>query len=909
MLKAIAQAQEPRLFAKLNPPAATAAQVQRATVWEAVRAAPLAQLILVRAPAGFGKTTTMAQIRTRMEENGVGTAWLTLDKADNDASRFLEGLAAAIEKITRDDSAAGAALPPRQSELSLVDRLVAHPAPFALFIDDFQYIHEPAVLGLLRQIIDHLPRRGQIVLGSRSLPDLGLGRLRARGQLLEIYSDALRFSLAETAEFFNERRGLPLQPEDLSRLQSKTEGWVAALWLVSVALERREARSEFITRFSGTDLSVADYLANDVLGSQSQGVRDFLLRTSILRHLNAPLCDALMDRNDSALMLKQIEASNLFLGPIEAEDGTYRYHSLFASFLRGELTRERPDEIPELHRRASLWYESQGREVPAIDHALGAQDYDHALRLLSLHADDLLGQGRMRLLQRWFASLPDDVLGRYPLLQPAYLWALCFTRGPWEAMALLEHMECREMDDPDVKAHVLALRPVLLSMMDRHEEAAELGRERLPHLPTGKSFPNAVMTNAMAYVFSVTGQYDEARRLLDAARRTQSERVSAFNMMYSESVEGIIDLQEGRMRQATARFRMAVSATRASTYAYTNGNAWAGVLFASALYEANECDQAERLLHVYMPLAEDVGLVDHMISGHVMLSRIAFYRGDVDRAWQALTELEYLGHRRRLPRLVVSAKLERSRVLLMQGYAHASREELDRAGGEREIWQWVRGLRLLANDLDYLELAERRLEIFAGDAAKALPGLEREIAQAKASARHRRVLKLRVLRSLALDRSGDEAASMAELGDVLHTTCAEGFVRLIIDEGDRVGALVRRYEAQGRGQGSQAGDPILTEYLHRLLQGFGPGLAEAEPAVPAGNAMPVGNAVRPEPLTRKEIRILQLLAEGYSNSAMAEKVFVSDSTVRTHLRNISAKLGANNRTQAVAMARRSGLIR
>src|SRR6185369_11641005 len=376
MLDAIPQAQEPRLFAKLNPPAATAAQVQRATVWEAVRAAPLAQLILVRAPAGFGKTTAMAQVKTRMEETGVVTSWLTLDKADNDASRFLEGLAAAIDKITRDDSAAGAAPSPRQSELGLVDRLVAHPSPFALFLDDFQYIHEPAVLGLLRQIVDHLPRRGQIVIGSRSLPDLGLGRLRARGQLLEIHSDVLRFSLAETAEFFNERRGLPLQPEDLSRLQSKTEGWVAALWLVSVALERREARSEFITRFSGTELSVADYLANDVVASQSQHVRDFLLRTSILRHLNAPLCDALMDRNDSASMLKQIEASNLFLRPIEAEDGTYRYHSLFASFLRGELTRERPDEIPELHRRASLWYESQVREVPAIDHALSAQDYE-----------------------------------------------------------------------------------------------------------------------------------------------------------------------------------------------------------------------------------------------------------------------------------------------------------------------------------------------------------------------------------------------------------------------------------------------------------------------------------------------------------------------------------------------------
>lgn len=893
------------LFVKLNPPVATPAQVQRATVWEAVRASQLTHLILVRAPAGFGKTTAMAQIKTRMEEIGVATSWLTLDNADNDASRFLHGLAAAIGKITQDDTSgdsASAASSDGDWELGLLDRLVAHATPFALFLDDFQYIHQPAVLGLLRQIIDHLPCRGQIVIGSRSLLDLGFGRLRARGQLVEIGSDILRFSLAETTEFFNERRSMPLQPDDLSRLQSKTEGWAAALWLASVALERQEARSEYIARFSGTDQSVAEYLANDVFGSLPRLMRDFLLRTSILRHLNGPLCDALMDRKDSALMLKQIETSNLFLQRIESEEGTYRYHSLFASFLLGELARESPEEIPQLHRRASLWYESQGREVPAIDHALGAQDYAHALRLLSLHADDLLGQGRMRLLRRWFASLPEEVLEPYPLLQTAYMWALCFTRGPWEAMELLERMECRKTNDSDVSAHVLALRPVLLSMMDRYEEAVEVGRERLLRLPKGKSFPNAVMTNAMAYVFSVTGQYDEARRLLDVARRTQGQRASAFNLMYSESVEGIIDLQEGRMHQATARFRIAVNTTRAATYTYINGNAWPGILFASALYEANELEQTQRLLHIYLPLAEDVGLVDHMINGHVMLSRIAFYRGDVDRAWQALTELEYLGHRRHLPRLVVSARLERSRVLLLQGYAHASKEELDRVVQD-DIWQWVRGLRLLANDLLYPELCKLRWEILAGNSATALPALEQEIALAVTSGRHRRALTLRVLRSLALDRGGNRSAALDQLGEVLHTTCAEGFVRLLLDEGHDVGALVRQYAALVREQGSHQSNPIFTEYLQRLLQGFGLELLEAQSQMPANNGAPL------ESLTRKESRILQLVAEGYSNIAMAEKLFVSDSTVRTHLRNINQKLGAINRTQAVAVARRSGLLR
>ena len=893
------QGHAPPLFAKLNPPAAPPAEVPRTKLSDAARQSQLTQLILVRAPAGFGKTTTMAQVRARMQEDGVVTSWLTLDHSDNDAPRFLQGLAAAISKITQDHAHqdTAAVVSRDRSELGLVDCLLAHPAPFALFLDDFQCIHEPAVLGLVQQIINHLPRGGQIVIGSRSLPVLDLGRLRARGQLLEIDSDLLRFTLSETTEFFNERRGVPLQAEDLSRLQSKTDGWAAGLWLASIALERREERSEFITHFSGTDQSISEYLANDVVGSQPQLVRDFLLRTSILRHLNSSLCDAVTDRGDGALMLKQIGMANLFLQPIESEAGTYRYHSLFASFLLGELARESPELIPQLHRRASLWYESQGREVPAIDHALGAKDYEHALRLLSLHADDLLRQGRMRLLQRWISSIPDVVLQRYPLLQTTYLWSLCFTRGPWEAMELLERLECRKTDDPDVSAHVLALRPVMLSMMDRYEEAAALGREQLLRLPPGKSFSNAVMTNAMAYVFSVTGEYDEARRLLDAARRTQGERASAFNLMYSESVEGIIDLHEGRLRQATARFRMGVNAKGSSSRC----NAWVGILYAGVLYEADELEQAERLLHIYLPSAEDVGLVDHMIIGYIMLSRIAFHRGDVDRAWQTLTELEYLGHRRHLPRLVGTAKLERSMVLLLQGYAQASKKELDRAN-EGEIWQWVRGRRLLANDSHYLELCQFRWEILAGNAAQVLPAVEQEIAVSMACGRRRRALKLRVLHSLALDRSGRRGEAVAQMGEVLHTACAEGFMRLVLDEGAHVAALVRQYALVSE-QGSSPYDPIFTEYLQRVLQGFGAEMSEAEPSAPASNEAPL------EPLTRKEASILQLVAEGYSNSAMAEKLFVSDSTVRTHLRNINTKLGASSRIQAVALARRFSLIR
>lgn len=897
----------PFLSTKLNPPTPTPSQVPRTDIWELVRTSQSARVVLVRAPAGFGKTTAMVQCRAQLQQSGVDTAWLTLDSADNDAARFLACLSSAVGVMSADlpaevaDDAAQAGRSLGDMALDIMERLANHTSPFALFLDDFEALQEPTVVRLVREILDHLPRGGQFIIGSRGLPDLGLGRLRARGQLLEIESARLRFSMDETTEFFTRRRQIALPEEELSQLHRKTEGWIAALWLASVSLERREGRSDFIRRFSGSNQAIADYLAEDVLAHQGREMRNFLLRTSILRHLNASLCDALLPDGRSADILHRLEASNLFLTPIEGEERSYRYHSLFADFLRAQLAREMPDEQIGLHRAASHWYESHGRPVPAIDHALEGRNYAHAVKLLTVHGESLLEGGRMRLLARWFSMIPPVHTHDSPLLCVLNVWSVCLTRGPWEAMDLLEQAGLDTTDDPRVLAHVLALRPMMLAMMDRKEEAYALGRAALARLPLGHAFADSVLSNEMAYVFSVMGQYQESHKLLDAARRQSSASSggSFFNRMYSESVEGIIDLEEGQLQQATARFRIAVGSTHAVSYRHTGGNAWAGVLYAASLYELDALDQADHLLQVYVPLARDVGLADHMIIGYTLLCRIAFLRGDVDQSFHCLAELEYLGHHRQLPRVVSSAKLERSRLLAMQGNMQAAREELDRAC-HPEVWERVRRLRLPAHDLENDVLADMRLRILSGDAAGALPRLAGLIEEASADKRHRRALKLRVLLALAQSRSGDQRAALATMAAVLRAASAEGYIRLLADEGELAGQLARQVEEALRSENT---DPLFSVYLQKLLRAFGPAPV-AETGLPAG-----GVTGLVEPLTAKEIRILALLAEGYSNSALAEKLFVSDSTVRTHLRNINGKLGAQNRTQAVAVARRLGVIR
>lgn len=883
---------------KFNVPGAHGALIERSGISAHLQSGAAARLILVWAPAGFGKTTAMRQAYQHFADAGVAVGWITLDAADNDVPRFLDCLSEAMARMQLHDDI----MPDRTGDA--LDLLASEQSPFALFLDDFEVLREPAVLGVVREAIAHLPRDGRLVIGSRSLPDLGIGRLRVRGQLLEIGAEQLRFDLAETAAYLSQRNVPPISAEALAQLHGKTEGWVAGLLLASMALDTQENASAFLERLSGVSGPIADYLTDDVLSNQPADVREFLLRTSILRQLSPPLCQALLPHLDCAKMLRQLHTSSLFLSPVDTGQGEleYRFHSLFTTFLRGQLHRDFPDELPRLHLSASAWYETAGRPVPAIDHAIDGGDVPRAIELLATNAQRFLEQGRMRLLTRWFGVLPQTALETQPVLQAISVWAFVFTQGPQEALIRLNSDTLADSHDPVVRAHVNAARPILLAMQDRYDEAYEAGHVSLAKLPTAVPFADTLLINCMAHITAVMGAKHETHRLLDAARRAQAD--SIFNRMYTESTEGLLDLEQGRLRQATARFRVAVGTTsRTQDYSHTSGNAWAGVLYALTLYDANQFDMVERLLNVYLPLARDAGLPDHMIASHAMRSRLAFWRGDVDGALRVLIELETLGHLRELPRVAAAAKLERARTQLLQGNAHGARNELDRAD-DPELWERVRRQRLPVHEASDLLLLRHSWEVRFGDIEKGVRNLAVEISEAVTEGRLRRARKRRVVQAIGLWRMHKLDACCEVMQSVLQDGSREGYIRMVVDEGPLVAGPI--HEAAQRMRSSRATqDPVLLEYTQRLLDILGPdALAASMPSAPAEEA-----PWHVEPLTQKEIQVLKLLAEGYSNSAMAEKLFVSNSTVRTHLRNINMKLAAQNRTQAVSLARRYGLLR
>jgi LuxR family maltose regulon positive regulatory protein len=886
------------LTSKLTPPAVSRYAVDRAQICSQVFLAFESKIVLIRAPAGFGKTTVMAQLWERYRREGTAVAWLNLDEADNDLPRLLYYLSVALQAPSRPDGEEVTGTPAAfdaDTVAGLLDGR-SRDAPFVLFLDEFEVIRDPAVLAFVKQMIAKLPTTARIVVGSRTFPDIGLGKLRAHGKLFEIASEQLRFSADEAQRFLAQHRGLTLRPDELERLVRDTEGWPTALWLASVALERRKTTADLMSGFAGSATAVAEYLAEDVMSGQPAEVREFLLRTSILSQFDAPLCDAVCGRDDSAQMLHRLERDSLFLSVIDETRRLYRYHSLFRDFLRSQLARHDPQLVPALHRAAANWYLAEERPIPAIDHALQTRDLGFIMPLLERHAEALLNQGRLRLLTRWLETYPAPVTAS-PHLRLLHIWAVNLTRGPQEALALAERIEPRELGGGAALAQYHAMQPTLLAMRDRIDESFALGLERLQLVKPESGFPYAILSQTLAVDSMILGQFAEARRYVDQSRVAHAGQPSALQTGLAGAINGAIDLMQGRLKQALAELRAQAALSGEDSLTRGNRNVLSGVLLAEALYEAGDLKGAESVLGMFLPLTQVLGLPDQLIVAHSLMSHIVEQQNDPDRGLEFLTQLELWGHRLGLPRVIASARVEKSAASLARGDAGAAREQLERAT-EAMNWDEVSSRSFIANDKVTLAIGRARLMIRTGDAAQALPLVKKDLAAALAAQRNRRALKLRILLAEALAADGQHKAAMRMLFKAVESAAPEGFASIFLEEGERVQEMLRGAINMRRGEAEFGADDPVNQHLAALTG------AQPAAAAPAAAAMQAPE----EALTRKELQILELLGHGLSNDAMAEKLFVSESTVRTHLRSINTKLQASNRMHALAIARQMRLV-
>lgn len=893
----------PIAAAKVNPRLSSPRPVSRIHIIDSIRSAEEAALVLVHGPAGFGKTTVMLQYFAQLGSRGIATGWLTLDGADNDLGRFLAYMAEALRAI---DPALPAASPAAEGDgeaavLELASRLAGVRSRFVLFLDDFETVESPVVLGLVRQLVDYLPSEGQIVIGSRVVPDIGLGRLRAHGKLLEIAPSDLRFNSNETATFLRQHRGLALRNDDILRLQQRTEGWPAALWLVSLALRDRADPQQFVATFDGSSGSIADYLVEDVLSRLSPRLRDFLLRTSVLNELSAPLCDHLLEISDSGDLLAAVARAHLFLVPQDPEHGWYRFHPLFTDFLRAQLAQSAAREIPGLHRRAAEWWLHQGRPARSIEHALHAEAPEFLLELLSTHAPDMLWQGRARTLVRWYAKVRlDDRFASNPVLALTFAWALTLTHRYDESVRLLDGLRAARAagvvaEEPYAIADSVQ-RAFILAMTDRLRESTALWHECVPRVAADQPFSYGMLGASYGFCLVAESRFDEAGHFLAQARERVLQIGGSFIGPVALCLEGAIDFAQGRLRNAITRFRAAL-ADGGGSLLQQSGSAVAAAFLADALYEGHQLEEAERLLRLYLPMLKDAAAPDQLITSFAVLARIAAARGQDTRAEELLADMEVTGHQHALPRMVATARLERARLALLHGRVDFARDQLA-SGADERTWAPFEGLVTHANDVTAPFIGNLRLKIRTGRAEAAVAPLKEAIREAEAQQRHRRAHKLSILLAEALCLSGQASQGMRRLRDALAFAAAEGFVRSFVDEGPEL--LQRVAELRE----SLAADDSLVAFATAVL---GAGGVEAAPpeAVPAAPLPPAGGAV----LSERELQVLRLLNEGHRNREIADRLFVSETTVKAHLRSINVKLGAQSRTHAVAMGRQLGLLR
>ncbi len=870
--------------AKLTPPSRVTHPIDRVAPSLADGVPRGTRLVLCNAPAGFGKTSVMLQWREQLERAGMATAWLTLDPQDNDLSRFLTYLAAALGDIGRASdvpplpaSLFDSQIVPSGVVLDLLERLSGCGQPFALFVDDYECVANEAIHAIVRQLIDHQPPGCRLVIGSRSTPPLGLGRLRVREQLVELGIEQLRFSLAETAAYLNTRREQPVPERDIQALHQCTEGWATALQLATLSLSGARNPGELLAGVSGSNAGIADYLAEDVLSRLDPVVRDFLLDVCVLDTLTVPLCEAVSGRPDCAAQLEAIERANLFLIPLDAERTTWRFHNLFADFLRTQLERRRPGQSVERHRRAAQAYLSQNRVVPAVEHALAADDTRMAAELLDAHAETLLYAGRVDTLARWVETLPPDCLDDLPHLRLSYTWALTFLHRYQEARSVLDefrHAGERQLTARE-KDEVLTLGPAIQIFSDRIDECQHAATHNLPRLSGKGDFAHGALCNIAAFCLGTESRFDEAAELLATAKRLFLRAGSTYGWTYSQCLEGAMEFAQGRSAGAQAIYANAFQRATGGTR-YSSASAVAAVHLAELLYLNEDPSGAEDLLNDYLPIIEQTGLPDHIIVANRILARLSLARQDVEAAQRRLNDMEYLGIAREAPRIVATSRIERAWLAMAIGDLEQASRLLEQA---RRQAHWAGfGHRIYhGNETEDLELHRARLALRTHQPREAADILAAQLTAVAKTRRHRRRLLLQML----------EARAWLELGQ--HAKAQYQFAAAW-DEARALGV-------SGQIQDDRA---LLQPLLARLAPG-----GQTEPA----ELPPLPNrSDDPDALTERELQVLRLVAEGLSNRAMAETLFVSEATVKTHLRSINGKLGAHSRTQAVAMGRAKRIL-
>ncbi|MGD8398196.1 MAG: LuxR C-terminal-related transcriptional regulator [Anaerolineae bacterium] len=921
----------PLLTTKLYIPPVRPGRVPRPHLLARLDAGLHRKLTLIAAPAGSGKTTLASAWLSRLRRPasdrpaaGEGApaprdvAWLSLDAGDSDPARFFTYLLAALARI---DATLGQGVRPlleaphlpsvERIVTALINDLAARSEPAVLALDDYHAVDDLAIHEALGMLIERQPAGLHLVLITRHDPPLSLSRLRGRGQMTEIRQHDLRFRPDEVTHFLNQSMGLGLTPAEASLLERRTEGWITGLQLAALSMQGRDPDSiaSFIDGFSGRTHFLLDYLTDEVLNRQPSRIQRFLLRTSILDRMCAALCDALLADWDlgtpgdwagehpasgsteppihrSAAILNHLERANLFLTPLDDEHRWYRYHALFRDLLRARLQETQPEKLPLLHHRAAVWYEEAGLGVEAVRHALASGDDDLAAAVVERTVTRLSTWSRAdtAMIHGWLQALPGNAIRDRPWLRLFAARTLYVSGQPEMASRTLAELESWLRDHPDVPdaAHLAGLvtvdRASYAAVLGDVAQARALTHEVLAGAPDDDPIARFRAPAILGMAAYRAGDVVEAEAAFSRAIDITLEAGLTFAAVpfFCNLAEMLI--VQGRLREARQACEEALALSTVDGEPVFSAG-FVGLELGKLLYEWNELADAERQLADGLDLLRQGGIGESFGSMHAVLAHVKQTRGDTQGALDAIRQAVEHAQRDGIPRLRILALAHQARIWLAQG-----RHDL--------AADWARDYRQVG-DTEYLreyeDLTLARVLLAGDDAAGALALLDAMLPPARAAGRWGSAIEIQALRAIALHALDEPDAALAALAQALDQAQPESYVRLFVDMGRPMMALLKAAGSRG----------IAPRYVGQLLAAFsaidthGPTL-EPQPLV--------------EPLTERELDVLRLLAQRLSNREIGRRLFISVPTVKSHTGNIYGKLGVHSRDDAVARARALGIL-
>jgi LuxR family maltose regulon positive regulatory protein len=869
--------------------------VARPHLIERLNAGLQGKLTLVSAPAGFGKTTLISDW---IRQSEMPFCWISLDENDSDPGRFLAYLIASLQsiQIEVDPEPIKLLQDPEKGQIEtilngLINQIADEQIRFALVLDDYHHIQNHGVHEILSYLLEHLPPKVNMVIITRADPPLNIARLRVRGQLTEFRAADLRFNISEGRQFLNQITELNLDSDDVEKLVSRTDGWIAGLQLASITLKGRQDRSNYIQHFSGSQDFVVDFLTAEVLNQQPKYIQDFLLKTAILKRLTASLCQSLTGRKDSQQILKELRGNNIFLNPLDDENQWFAYHRLFRDLLTQQLLEKHANLIPDLYLNASFWSEKHNFWDEAIDYAIEGQHFDRAADLVESQAQNTLQQSEITNFLGWVDRIPASTINARPDLCIYAAWALLLSNQNTEIAA--QYLDQVTTIDTVTQAKLNTVRSIQAAFQRQIPESISFAKDALQQLPKDEYFFRQIGGWNLSGALFLSGDEDEGIKVLEDVARVSIASNNRMVATISLCRLGSIWLQRGDLFLAHDYFQQAMRIASQGLSKPIPAACEAMLGLGKIYWERYQLESAFQMLTDGLDLSKrwrDVVTID----GRITLAHLLLTQGNVGFANKIMSTAKE----------IISPKIQtetgKNYVDLQEAHLQLRQRNLAFA----RVWAEKRSLEkfLLMEKLspssskssDMIRALElgvfARILLAEKEYNQALQLLSILLPEITRLGHKSKIIETNILAAVAHQGLGNQEKAIGSIKSVLDMAAPAEYIRIFIEDGHAVFYLFTQLQTQGP----------LSHFIQKILGVSANVVSQTNQIEAAVDSF--------EPLSEREIEVLRLLESELNVPEIAADIHISVSTLRTHIRNIYRKLDTHSRFETISKAKKMNII-